>query len=143
MIASILNVTDGLLLVKSVGATIVFVLAGSQVLLAARFTGAVKFGWMRPSTANRIHKMSGRVAIVLAVVVAALCIAGPAGATSPTRVALHSIFGALVFAILALKFLLLRVLRKGEKYMPSIGSAVFLTFGAIWITSVADFAAGR
>ena len=143
MIAAILEVTDRLLVVKTIGATIVLVLAGLQVLLAARFRGKVKLKWLGSGKANRLHKMNGRVTLVLAVIVAALCILGPAGATSPTRVALHSIFGSLVFAILVVKFLLLRIVNKGDKYMPYIGSAVFLTFGAIWVTSVADFAAGR
>lgn len=143
ILGSIFDVTDTSLLLKTVGASLVFLLAGFQVLLAAQLFGRVKFSWMTRQTAGRLHRVNGRVTLVLAVVVALFCIVGPAGATSPTRVALHSIFGSLVFALLALKFTLLRIVRRGRKFMPLIGSAVFLTFGAIWVTSVADFAAGR
>ncbi len=143
MIASIFDVTDTSLLVKTIAATIVFLLAGFQVLLAARFTGVMKLAAVHPRSAAKLHRVSGRLTLALAVAVAVFCIVGPGGATSPTRVALHSIFGALVFALLAVKFTLLKLLKRGRKQMPILGSAIFVAFGAIWITSVADFAAGR
>ena len=71
------------------------------------------------------------------------CIVGPAGPLSPTRVALHSVFGILVFAVLTAKFLVLKVLRQGGNVLPLIGSLLFLTFGAIWATTVADYVAAK
>jgi hypothetical protein len=54
-------------------------------------------------------------------------------------VLLHSVFGAALFAVLAAKFAVLRVLRRGDALVPYLGSALFLLFGAIWATSVADY----
>ena len=87
----------------------------------------------------KVHRISGRVALTLAVVVAFTCLVGPAGPTSPTRVLLHSLFGTLVFVVLTAKFAVLKVVKQGDKYLPLIGSSLFLTFGAIWATSVADY----
>ena len=138
------DITGGhLLLWKVVLATTVFMLAGVQVLAAARFWEVTTFPPLKPASAARLHRVNGRIALTLAVVVAVSCIAGPAGPVSPTRVLLHSIFGTLVFVILTVKFTLLRVLRKGEKYLPYIGTMLFLTFGAIWATSVADYVAAK
>src|ERR1041385_2060711 len=80
---------------KVIAATVVFALAGVQVMMAARFWGVAD----RPfsaGTAARVHRVSGRVLLVLALLVALTCIAGPAGPLSPTRVLLHSLFGTLL-----------------------------------------------
>ena len=45
--------------------------------------------------------------------------------------------------ILAAKFLVLKVLRSGGNALPFIGSALFIAFGAIWATSVADYVAAK
>ena len=138
------DLTGGnLLLWKVVGASLVLLLAGLQVLLAARFWGATTFPPLTVAGAARWHRIVGRAALLVAVVVAISCIAGPAGPTSPTRVLLHSVFGTLVFLILAAKFALIRVLRSGDRLLPWIGTSLFLVFGAIWATSVADYVTAR
>jgi uncharacterized protein DUF6529 len=141
----VLNALTGgnLLLWKVIGATVVLLLAGVQVFLAARFWEVIGFAGLAGGTAARIHRILGRVALALAVLIALACVAGPAGPISPPRVLLHSVFGILVFVILGIKFLLLRVLRTGDRFLPLVGSALFLTFGAIWATSVADYVARR
>jgi hypothetical protein len=62
---------------------------------------------------------------------------------SPTRVALHSIFGTLVFVLLTAKFAVLKLIRGGDRMLPFLGISLFLTFAAIWATSVADYVAAR
>ena len=134
------DVTGGeLLLWKVVATTIVFALAGLQVVMAARFWGVTGLPGVSAKTAAAVHRTSGRIALVLAVVVAISCIAGPAGPTTPTRVLLHSVFGTLVFAVLIAKFLILSVLQKGDRALPVVGASLFLVFGAIWATTVADY----
>ena len=134
------DVTGGnLLLWKVVFATIVLFGAGLQVFLAARLWDVSSFPPMKRGTAAKLHRGVGRVTLVLAVLVAISCIAGPAGPLSPTRVMLHSIFGTLVFVALAAKFLILRVLRKGSGALPFVGITLFICFAFIWATSVADF----
>lgn len=140
-IVGLLNdVTGGnLLFWKAFAATLVFLGAGFQIFLAARFWEVTGFPPVKTSTAAALHRWNGRVTLTLAVLVAISCVAGPAGPLSPTRVMLHSIFGTFVFVILVTKFTILRVLRKGTKALPYIGTALFLTFGVIWASSVADF----
>jgi hypothetical protein len=77
------------------------------------------------------------------VVVALTCLAGPAGPTSPTRVLLHSVFGSLLFGLLAAKYTALKLRPSWGRYLPWIGSGLFLTFAAIWATSVADYITAR
>lgn len=138
------DITGGnLLLWKVVAATIVLMMAGFQVFLAARFWEVTGFPAIRPESAARLHRWNGRATLTLAVIVAVTCGLGPAGPVEPTRVLLHSIFGTFVFVVLFVKFLLLRVLKKGERFLPYIGTTLFLTWGAIWATSVADYVSKR
>ncbi len=134
---------DNLLLWKVVLATVVFALSGIQVALASRFWGVSTFPPVSGAAATRLHRYSGRLAVLLGVLVGFSCVVGPAGPTSPTRVLLHSLFGILVFLVLTAKFAVLRVVRKGDKLLPLLGSLLFLTFAAIWATSVADYVAAR
>jgi hypothetical protein len=134
------EVTGGHLLAwKVVAATVVFALAGLQVLMAARFWQVAAIPGVSAAAASRVHRASGRIAVGLAVAVGLACLVGPAGPISPTRVLLHSVFGALLFAVLAAKFAALKLIRSPQWVLPAAGIALFLTFGAIWATSVADY----
>ncbi len=138
------DVTGGnLLLWKVIAAATVFALSGLQVALAARFWGRGGPLPLSPATATVVHRWNGRVALTLAVVVAFTCLVGPAGPLSPTRVLLHSIFGILVFAALTAKFALLKLTSKAQRALPYVGASLFILFGAIWATSVADYVAAR
>ena len=133
-----------LLLWKVILTSLVFAGAGLQVLLAARFYEASTVPPVATVTAAAAHRVNGALTLTLAVAVAFTCLVGPAGASSPTRVLLHSVFGTLVFVLLALKFAALKGLwRAGGRYLPWIGSGLFLTFAAIWATSVADYITAR
>ncbi len=144
MIKFLNDVTGGnLLLWKVVLMSIVFALAGLQVAMAARFWGRPLVIAMSPGTAVKVHRYSGRLALTLAVIVALTCIVGPAGPLTPSRVAWHSVLGIFVFVVLAVKFLLIKVLRQGDNILPLIGSVLFLTFGALWITTVADYVSAK
>jgi uncharacterized protein DUF6529 len=131
-----------LLLWKVIATTVVFALAGLQVFMAARFWGVNERPRISSGAASRIHRLNGRIALPLAVVVALTCLAGPAGPTSPTRVLLHSLFGTALFVVLVAKFTLLRVLRRGDRWLPYLGSALFLIFGGLWATSVFQYVTG-
>ena len=134
------RVTGGdLLLWKVIATTFVFALAGVQVLLAARLWRVSSVPPVSENTASAAHRWLGRITLTLAVIVAISCISGPAGPLSPARVLFHSIFGVTVLLTIAAKFTILRVLRKGYNFLPYVGSLLFLCFGALWATSVADF----
>ena len=136
------DVTGGeLLLWKVVACTIVFALAGVQVLLAARLWKVSSVVPMSENAASTAHRWLGRITLTLGILVAISCIAGPAGPVTPARVLFHSIFGTLVLVTIAAKFTILRVLRKGYNLLPIVGTSLFLCFGALWATSVADYIA--
>jgi hypothetical protein len=138
------DITGGeLLLWKVVLSTIVFALAGLQVAMAARFWGVSGVPGLSVEGAAAVHRWSGRATILLAVLVGFSCLAGPAGPTSPTRVLLHTVFGSLLFAVLAAKFLLLKVAPSAQRLLPLVGSLLFLSFAAVWATSVADYVSAR
>jgi hypothetical protein len=133
-----------LLLWKVVLTSLVFACAGLQVLLAARFYEASTVPPISTGTAAMAHRVNGTLTLGLAMAVAFTCLVGPAGPTSPTQALLHSVFGTLVFVLLALKFAVLkRLWRAGDRYLPWIGSGLFLSFAAIWATSVADYITAR
>ena len=134
------DVTGGeLLLWKVVATTIVFALAGVQVLLAARLWKVSSVPAISENAASAAHRWLGRVTLTLGIVVAISCISGPAGPMSPARVLFHSVFGTVVLLTIAAKFTILRVLRKGYNLLPYVGTTLFLCFGALWATSVADY----
>jgi Family of unknown function (DUF6529) len=138
------DLTGGqLLLWKVLLTSVIFACAGLQVLLAARFYEAATVPPISTGTAARTHRLNGKLTVTLAVVVGLSCLAGPAGPTSPTRVLLHSVFGSLVFALLAAKYTVLKLWPAGGRYLPYIGSSLFLTFAAIWATTVADYVTAR
>jgi hypothetical protein len=130
---------NNLLFWKVVAATIVFLGAGVQVLLAARLWPVTTFPRIEQATASTMHRWIGRVTLTLAILVAISCIAGPAGPVTPARVLLHSIFGTFVLVVIAAKFTILRVLQKGANFLPLVGTLLFLSFGVIWFTTVADY----
>jgi hypothetical protein len=134
------DVTGGeLLLWKVIATTIVFALAGVQVLLAARLWRVSRVPPVSETTASAAHRWLGRITLALAIIVAISCISGPAGPLSPARVLFHSVFGVTVLLTIAAKFTILRVLRRGYNFLPYVGSTLFLCFGALWATSVADY----
>lgn len=136
------DITGGNLLAWKVALTsAVFAMAGLQMAMAARFWGVGGFR-LNPDAAASVHRWNGRVLLVGAVLVGFACLAGPAGATSPTRVLLHSLFGSVLFVLLIVKFALLKLVRSGSRYLPFAGSGLFLAFLAIWATSVADYISG-
>jgi hypothetical protein len=137
------DLTGGHLLAWKVAlATFVFALAGLQVAMAASFWGVGGLQ-ISPQTAVVVHRWSGRVLLVAAVVVALACLFGPAGNTSPTRVLLHSIFGSVLFVALVAKFVLLKFSRSGQSWLPAAGILLFFSFFAVWATSVADYVSAR
>jgi Family of unknown function (DUF6529) len=138
------DLTGGqLLLWKVLLTSVIFACAGLQVLLAARFFEAATVPPISTRTAARTHRLNGKLTVTLAVVVGLSCLVGPAGPTSPTRVLLHSVFGSLVFGLLAAKYTALKLRPSWGRYLPWIGSGLFLTFAAIWATTVADYVTAR
>jgi Family of unknown function (DUF6529) len=124
-------------LLKALGSTVVAVLAILQGLTMAAAMGTIPRGGVKMKYLMRAHRYGGRIAIVLAVAVAYFCIVDRGAATVPfPRAAIHAFFGATAFAVLAVKFALLRF-RPSLAYdlAPWLGRYAALAFVVIWATS--------
>jgi hypothetical protein len=92
----------------------------------------------------RLHRYGGRIAIVLAALIAYFCITDVGAPHTPWRVAIHAIFGATAFALLGVKFGLIRFAPDlAYDAAPWIGRAVAVCFVVIWITSGLAFFTGN
>ena len=124
-------------LLKALGSTVVAVLAIFQGLTMAAAMGKIPRGGVKMKYLMRAHRYGGRIAILLAVAVAYFCIIDRGAATVPfPRAAIHAFFGATAFAVLAVKFALLRF-RPAVAYdwAPRLGAYAALAFVVIWVTS--------
>jgi hypothetical protein len=87
-------------------------------------------------TMMRVHRIGGRIAIILAAVIAFFCMVDVGAPHSTTRQLVHVVAGATAFSLLAIKFALIR----WKPYLaydtaPWIGRVVAVCFVAIWLTS--------
>jgi Family of unknown function (DUF6529) len=131
-------------LLKALGATVVAVLAVFQGLTMAAAMGTIPRGPVKMRYLMRAHRYGGRIAILLAVAVAFFCIVDRGAATSPfPRAAIHAFFGSTAFAVLAVKFALLRF-RPALAYdlAPWLGRYAAVAFVVIWITSAYAYFTG-
>lgn len=131
-------------LLKAVGATVVAVLAIFQSLTMSAAMGTIPRGPVKMKYLMRAHRYGGRIAIALAVAVAWFCIVDRGAATDPfPRAAIHAFFGSTAFAVLAVKFALLRwkpVLAYDAA--PWLGRYAVVAFVVIWITSAYAYFTG-
>jgi len=122
--------------IKALGSTVVVVLAGSQIYTMESVLGHLPRGRIKMRSMLRVHRIGGRIAIVLAAVIAFFCIVDIGAPTSPLRPAIHAIAGSTAFTLLGVKFALIRC-RPALAYdlAPWIGRIAAVSFVIIWITS--------
>ena len=84
----------------------------------------------------RVHRWGGRLIIVLAALIAFFCMTDIGAPNNPLRVVVHVVAGSTAFALLGIKFALIRW-RPSLAYdtAPWIGRVVAICFVAIWISS--------
>ena len=128
--------TDQKAAIKAAGSTVVVLLTVSQFYTMESVLGHLPRGSIKMRTMMRVHRIGGRVAILLAVVIAFFCMVDVGAPSNPTRVLVHVIAGSTAFALLAIKFALIR----WKPYLaydtaPWIGRIVAVCFVAIWLTS--------
>lgn len=122
--------------IKAVGSTVVVLLTFSQFYTMESVLGHLPRGSIKMRSMMRVHRIGGRLAILLAAVIAYFCITDIGAPHDPLRVAVHAIAGSIAFSLLAVKFALIRW-RPHLAYdaAPWIGRIVAVCFVAIWITS--------
>jgi hypothetical protein len=119
-------------------ATGAFALAFVQVLTASRMWGKlervvpVSFG-----TSRRIHRWSGRVALLLTLPVFFHCVTILGFQTPDARVAVHSVAGSFVYGVVAAKLLVIR--HRSKNYapwvLPVLGGSLAAVLTTLWLTS--------
>jgi Family of unknown function (DUF6529) len=122
--------------IKAAGSTVVVLLTFSQFYTMESVLGHLPRGSIKMRSMMRVHRWGGRIAIVLAALVAFFCMTDIGAPSNPLRVVVHVVAGSTAFALLGIKFALIRW-RPSLAYdtAPWIGRVVAICFVAIWITS--------
>jgi hypothetical protein len=130
------NSTDQKAAIKAAGSTVVVLLVFSQFYTMESVLGHLPRGRIKMRSMMRVHRIGGRIAIVLAAVIAFFCMVDIGAPHDPLRVGVHVVAGATAFSLLAIKFALIRF-KPSLAYdtAPWIGRIVAICFIAIWITS--------
>ena len=116
-------------------ATLALVLAGIQLLLAARLYGKLPFPRQAPAWLGDAHRLVGTAAFVVTLPVAYQCLWGLGFQTASTRVLLHGIFGCAFYGVFVIKVLGVRVKGLPSWVLPVAGGLVFAALVAIFLTS--------
>jgi plastocyanin len=116
-------------------ATFVMIMAVLQGLTASVFYGWIKTPWPSADAAAFFHRWSGRVIIPAALVVTVYCVKDIGPQSSPTRTAIHTILGSMVFIVLAAKLIILRAVPRLGGLLPVLGMIVVVSFIGLWATS--------
>lgn len=127
-----------LVMLKSVLATVVLILALGQAVSGLRLRGRFKRLPVPVGTVRIWHRLSGDVALLLTVGIAFICITHlPYGAYS-LRVPLHAALGTLAAIVMLVKVLIARRFRTYLKRMTVLGAVVgfsmlgCFTASALW-----------
>jgi uncharacterized membrane protein len=112
------------------------VLAIVQVSTGARIFGKLSgIVPVAPPKANRIHRWSGRLAILLTLPVAFHCIFILGFKTDDARVFAHSLFGTFIYGVLAVKLFFVRDPDHPRWTLPLVGGTLFTVLVLLWSTS--------
>jgi hypothetical protein len=113
-----------------------FVLGIVQVSTGARIFGKLErlVPIPRPHV-NRVHRWSGRLAILLTLPVAFHCIFILGFQTTNARVLAHSILGSFVYGVLTVKLFFVHDRRHPRWTLPLVGGTMFAVLAALWLTS--------
>lgn len=124
--------------VKIVLASVAVALAAYQVILAAIGYGKLRVMDARPAFFT--HRASGDAIVVVAAVVALMCLAGYG---VDDDAVLHTVAGIALAVVLGLKILVIRRWHGASGWLPLLGASVFVLFALTWLTSVPGFLAGE
>lgn len=111
-------------------------LAVVQVATGARIFGKLeRFVPVPPPRVNRIHRWSGRLAILCTLPVAFHCIFILGFQTSDARVFTHSLVGTFVYGVFVVKVWFVRDSDHPRWLVPLAGGTLFTVLVVIWSTS--------
>jgi Family of unknown function (DUF6529) len=117
-------------------ATAAVILAVVQVSTGARIFGKLRHFIPIPSPyVNRVHRWSGRLAILCTLPIAFHCIFILGFQTFDKRVLVHSILGSFVYGVIAVKVFYARDRDHPRWTLPLVGGTLFAVLVALWSTS--------
>ena len=109
---------------------IVQVLTGARIF--GKLTGIVP---VPPPRVNRIHRWSGRIAVLLTLPVAFHCVFILGFQTDNARVLAHSILGSFIYGVFAVKVFFVRDRDHPRWVVPLVGGTLFTVLALLWSTS--------
>lgn len=117
-------------------ATAAVLLAVVQVATGARIFGRLqRFVPIPPPRVNRIHRSTGRLAILCTLPVAFHCIFILGFQTSDARVFAHSLVGTFVYGFVVVKVWFVRDRDHPRWLVPLAGGTLFTVLVVLWSTS--------
>jgi len=119
-------------------ATAAVILAVVQVSTGARIFGKLQRIVRIPRPyVNRVHRWSGRLALLCTLPVAFHCIFILGFQTVTPRVLIHSILGSFVYGVVAVKIFFVRDRDHPRWTLPLVGGTLFALLVGLWATSAA------
>jgi len=119
-------------------ATAAVILAVIQVSTGARIFGKLERIVRIPRPyVNRVHRWSGRLALLCTLPVAFHCIFILGFQTVTPRVLIHSILGSFVYGVFAVKVFFVHDRDHPRWTLPLVGGTLFAVLVALWATSAA------
>ena len=116
-------------------ATFAAIFAVVQVLTGARIFGHLeRFVPIGHPLVNRVHRWSGRLAILCTLPVAFQCIFVLGFRTTDTRVLAHSIAGSLLYGVVAVKVFFVHDADHPRWTLPIVGGSLFAVVVTLWGT---------
>ena len=109
---------------------IVQVATGARIF--GKLTGIVP---VPPPRVNRIHRWSGRVAILCTVPVAFHCVFILGFQTDDARVLAHSLLGSFIYGVFAVKIFFVHDRDHPRWVVPLVGGTLFTVLALLWSTS--------
>jgi Family of unknown function (DUF6529) len=118
-----------------------FATAAALLAIVQVTTGARIFGKLTgivpvpPPAVNRIHRWSGRLAVLLTLPVAFHCIFILGFQTDDARVFAHSVLGTFIYGVLAVKLFFVHDRDHPRWTLPLVGGTLFTVLVLLWSTS--------
>ena len=117
-------------------ATGAIVLAVVQVLTASRMWGRLqRVVPLSFPTAKRVHRWSGRIALLLTLPVFFHCVTMLGWKTPSLRVSVHVVAGSFVYGVVAAKLLVIRWKGYPHWVLPVLGGSLATILAVLWLTS--------
>lgn len=117
-------------------ATAAALFAVVQVLTGARIFGKLtRIVRVPPPRVNRIHRWSGRLAILCTLPVAFHCIFILGFQTDSARVLIHSLLGTFIYGVVAVKLFFVHDRDHPRWTLPLVGGTLFTVLALLWSTS--------